>query len=62
MQRSVNLKIFFSLNSITQKTNKILGKIVAYEARADFISFVLWAMEFQKKITFEIYKQNLNCM
>ena len=57
-ERSINLKNISSWNSIAQKMNEILDKILPYEARAEFcssITFIFWAMEFQEKNTFEIY-------
>ena len=54
----LNLKSNFSLNPIAQKTNKILDKMLPYEARAEFrqifCSF-LGQCSF-KKVAFEIYK------
>ena len=48
----MNLKSYFSSNSIAQKTNKILDKILPSEARAEFCQiffFAFWEMEFQEK-------------
>ena len=46
----VNLKSIFSWNSIAQKMNEILDKILPYEGRAEFCQIFKSFLEFQEKL------------